>query len=89
MGQNYFRFGKQLKNTTYYYLVYYPFPLISILKLYSHNFRKYALMDFSYFKIYFKAIFEVLINLPKVIKYRNPVDKSVIKKTRNLASLKF
>ncbi len=88
-GQNYFRFGKQLKNTTYFYLVYYPFPIVSILKLYGHNFKKYGLMDFTYFKIFVNTIIEVVKNVPKVISYRNPVDKSVIKKTRNLSSLKF
>ncbi|WP_369765614.1 glycosyltransferase family 2 protein [Flavobacterium sp. WC2429] len=88
-GQNYFRFGKQLKNSTYYFLVYYPFPLINILKLYWHNFYKYALTDFNYFKIFFKTILEVLINIPKVIEFRNPVDKIVLKKIRCSTELKF
>lgn len=83
--QNYFRFGKQLKNSTYYFLVYYPFPLINILKLYWHNFKKYALNDFEYCRIYFKTIFVVLINIPKILKYRNSVDKSLIIKMRNLS----
>ncbi len=89
IGQNYFRFGKQLKNTTYYYLVYYPFPLLKILKLYGHNFNKYALMDSKYFKIFFKTIFEVLLGIPRVIKYRKPVDKKVLNKMRSLSGLKF
>lgn len=88
-GQNYFRFGKQLKNTTYYYLVYYQFPFRGILKLYGHNFRKYALMDWKYFKVFFKTIFEVLISIPKVLKYRSPVDKKVLEKMRSLSRLKF
>jgi GT2 family glycosyltransferase len=83
--QNYFRFEKQLKNSTYYFLVYYPFPLINILKLYWHNFKKYALSDFEYCKIYFKVIYIVLINLPKILKYRNPVDKNVITQMRKLS----
>lgn len=87
--QNYFRFGKQLKNSTYYYLVYYPFPLIDILKLYWHNFKKYALLDFEYFKIYFKTIIIALIHIPEILKYRKPVDKSLIVKMRNLSNLKF
>jgi GT2 family glycosyltransferase len=87
--QNYFRFGKQLKNSTYYFLVYYPFPLISILKLYWHNFKKYALSDWKYFKIYFKTIIVVLIQTPKILKYRRPIDIRVIEKMRNLSSLKF
>ncbi|PKP29364.1 MAG: glycosyltransferase family 2 protein [Bacteroidetes bacterium HGW-Bacteroidetes-18] len=88
-GQNYFRFGKQLKNTTYYYLVYYPFPIVKILKLYWHNFIKYALMDWKYFKVFFKIIFEVLLGVPMVMKYRSPVDKKVLKKIKSLSGLKF
>lgn len=88
-GQHYFRFGKQLKNSTYYFLVYYPFPLINILKLYWHNFHKYALTDFKFFKIFFEIILEVLINIHKVLKYRNPVDKIVIDKVRSFTGLKF
>lgn len=82
--QNYFRFGKQLKNSTYYFLVYYPFPVINILKLYWHNFKKYALSDFEFCKIYLKTIGIVVISLPKILKYRNPVAKNVITKMRNL-----
>jgi GT2 family glycosyltransferase len=87
--QNYFRFGKQLKNTTYYFLVYYPFPVFNILKLYWHNFKKYALTDLEYFKIYFKTVLNVLLNISIVLKYRNPVAKSLIIKMRNLSLLKF
>jgi glycosyltransferase involved in cell wall biosynthesis len=87
--QNYFRFGKQLKNSTYYFLVYYPFPLIAIIKMYWHNFKKYALTDFEYFKIFFRTIFIVLVHVPKILKYRNPVDKLLIVKMRTLEKLKF
>lgn len=87
--QNYFRFEKQLKNSTYYFLVYYPFPLFNILKLYWHNFKKYALKDLECFKIYFKTVFVVLLNSPKILRYRNPVDKTLIVKMRELAALKF
>ncbi|MEZ0129042.1 glycosyltransferase family 2 protein [Flavobacterium sp. LBUM151] len=86
---NYFRFEKQLKNSTYYFLVYYPFPFLSILKMYWHNFKKYALTDLEYTKRYFKTIFVVLIHLPKIVQYRNPIDKTLIVKMRNLSSLKF
>lgn len=87
--QNYFRFGKQLKNTTYYFLVYYPFPLYNILKLYWHNFKKYALTDWECFKIYFKTIFVVLIHFSNILTYRHAVDKSLILKMRNLSHLRF
>lgn len=87
--QNYFRFGKQLKNTTYYFLVYYPFPVLNILKLYWHNFKKYALTDWECFKIYFKTIFIVFANMARVLKYRNAIDKAIITKMRSFSSLKF
>lgn len=87
--QNYFRFGKQLKNTTYYFLVYYPFPFLNILKLYWHNFKKYALTDWQCFKIYFKTIFIVFANIARVLKYRNAIDKDIITKMRSFSSLKF
>jgi GT2 family glycosyltransferase len=89
MGQNYFRFGKQLKNTTYYYLVYYPFPLVKILKLYWHNFSKYALTDIKCFKIFFNVIFEVLLNITKILKYRKPISKTLINKMQYLSALKY
>jgi GT2 family glycosyltransferase len=87
--QNYFRFGKQLKNSTYYFLVYYPDPFFAILKLYWHNFKKYALTDWECCKIYFRTIFIVLLNVPRILRYRNPVDKALILKMRELSALKF
>lgn len=89
MRQNYFRFGKQLKNTTYYYLAYYPLPFRRILKLYGHNFIKYGLTDFQCFKIYFMTVFEVILHLPRILKLRNPVDNEVIKRISHLKSLRF
>ena len=89
MRQNYFRFGKQLKNTTYYYLVYYPFPIVKILKLYWHNFRKYALTDIKCFKIFFNIIFEVVLNIPKILKFRKPISKTIINKMQYLSALKY
>ena len=89
MGQNYFRFGKQLKNATYYYLVYYPSPLIKILKLYWHNFNKYALRDARCFRIFFKVIFEVFLNSREVLKYRKPIDRIIINKINQLSTIKY
>lgn len=87
--RNYFRFEKQLKNSTFYFLVYYPKPLFSIMKLYGHNFKKYALMDFTYCRIFFKVLFKVVLDIPKILKYRKPVDVSVIKKARSFTNLRF
>ncbi|MFV8271454.1 glycosyltransferase family 2 protein [Flavobacterium sp. GT2N3] len=88
-GKNYFRFGKQLKNVTYYYMVYYPNPLLKILKLYWHNFKKYVLTDKECFKIFFKVCFEVSLNIPKVLKYRKPIDRIIINKMNQLSSIKY
>jgi GT2 family glycosyltransferase len=88
-GANYFRFGKQLKNVTYYYLVYYPFPALKIIKLFWHNFKKYAIKDWKYFKIYFQTIGIVVLYLPQLLKYRNPVDHEVLGKLKRLSSPKF
>lgn len=88
-GQNYFRFGKQLKNTTYYYLVYYPNPIFKILKLYWHNFRKYALVDRKCFRLFFTVICDVIVHIPKVLKYRNPVAKVLLLKMRALSAIKY
>ncbi|MFV5703603.1 glycosyltransferase family 2 protein [Flavobacterium sp. XS2P12] len=89
MGRNYFRFGKQLKNTAFYYLVYYPFPFFKIAKLFWHNFKKYACSDWIYFKIYFQSMFEILIFLPRLMSYRNPIDSKILAKIRQLPSPKF
>lgn len=88
-GANYFRFGKQLKNTAYYYLVYYPFPFMKIVRLFWHNYKKYATKDLSYFKIYFQTIGIVALYLPQLIKFRNPVNPKVLKKMKELSNPKF
>ncbi len=75
IGANYFRFGKQLKNTAYFYMVYYPFPLLlkKIARLYFLNFKKYALKDKRYFKEFWKAFFINIFNFGKVWVERKPV----------------
>ncbi len=88
-GRNYFRFGKQLKNTAFYYLVYYRFPFYKICRLLGHNFKKYAFTDWNYFIAFFKSIFIIMINLPKVLKYRKPIDLRILKKIRLLPSPKY
>ena len=88
-GRNYFRFEKQLKNTIYYYLVYYPKPVFKIIKLLFHNFKKYALTDKKCFVIFFKSICEALNNIPKVLKFRQPVSNETIQKITSLKGLKY
>lgn len=89
MGRNYFRFGKQLKNTAFYYFVYYPFPLFKIVNLFWHNFKKYGRSDWMYFKICFQSIFKVLFFLPRLMRYRNPIETRILKKIRSLPNPKY
>lgn len=85
-GMNYFRFEKQLKNTFFYFIVYHKNPSFKIMKMLWHNFRKYALKDSTFFKSYFKTMGIIILQIPKVLKYRKPVSKSAIKKKQELAS---
>ena len=83
-GMNYFRFEKQLKNAAFYYIVYHKNPSIKIIKLFWHNFKKYALIDPIFFKSFFKALGTLIIQMPKVLKYRKPISKSIIIKNQKL-----
>lgn len=88
-GRNYFRFGKQLKNTAFYYLVYYPNPIFRIARLLWHNFKKYGCSDWNYFIAFLSSIFTIIINLPKVLKYRNPIDSEILKRSQQLPNPKY
>lgn len=87
-GRNYFRFEKQLKNSIYYYLVYYRNPVFKILKLLVHNFRKYALTDKKCFFLFFKSIFTALKNIVRILKFRKPVSNNTIQKMKSLKGIK-
>jgi len=90
-GANYFRFGKQLKNTSFFYLVYYPFPLLlkKIARLYFLNFKKYALQDKYYLKEYWKAAKINLLAIPKILKFRQTVSKETLKRFNSLSNPKY
>lgn len=90
-GKNYFRFKKQLINNLGYYLVYYPWKRIPkrLVKLYSHNFLKYALRDRKYFINFCKALFKSFFYLFIFFKYRRPVSDKVILKSNSLPSPKY
>lgn len=88
-GRNYFRFQKQLQNTLKYSLVYYPNPSYRILKVLHHNFKKYALQDFRFFKLYFKSIFNVLISLHTTLHFRKKVSRATIDKMKKLKGLQY
>lgn len=88
-GRNYFRFEKQLKNTVYYYLVYFQNPSYKIVRLLFHNFKKYALKDTMYFKLFWKSFFCVLKEFRSILKYRKPVKKITLSKLNNLRGIKY
>lgn len=88
-GKYYFRFKKQLKNTIFFYLVYRKYPFKKILKTIIHNFTKYALKDFTYFKLFWAALFEVVFSLFFVLKFRKPVKNETQSKIKNLQDLKY
>ncbi|APY12730.1 hypothetical protein BWZ22_01510 [Seonamhaeicola sp. S2-3] len=83
-GNNYFRFGRQLRNSGFYFLVYYRYPIKSILKLFARNFMKYAILDFNYFITYITTVFIFLTRFPKIwLCHRQSVaNKTLIKKRR-------
>lgn len=87
-GANFIRFGKQLKNTASFYLVYYPFPLLlkKIFRLYFLNFRKYGIRDGKFLIEYFKAFGINIYHLKSVLKHRKPVSKKTIAKFNNLSN---
>ncbi len=83
-NKNYFRFEKQLVNVVKFYLVYYKKPIYFIVRALFHNFKKYAITDFTYLWRFLKAIFTILISLPETWAYRKPVENSSIKRFRSL-----
>ena len=81
-GANYFRFGKQLKNTASFYMVYYPAPFVikKMIRLFYFNFTKYALKDLTFLQNYLSSVGAVILTLPQIMKFRKPVDRTVIEK---------
>ena len=89
IGRNYFRFGKQLKNSAFYFLVYKEKPILPILKLFAHNFRKYAIRDRHYAWMFLKTTIEVVRTAKSIYQYRLPIDQSVFDKNKKLNQLQF
>ena len=87
--KNYFRFEHQLKNILLYFLIYHPKPAKKIIKTLIHNFKKYAVKDASFFKLYIKAIINVLLNYKTIKKYRKPIKPETLAKRYRLKGLKF
>lgn len=88
-GKNYFRFEKQLRNSIRYFLVYYPNPILKIIKLLIHNFLKYAIKDIHYFKLFCKVCLSTIFQLFNILKFRKPVNKKTLKYKLNLRALKY
>lgn len=80
LGRNYFRFEHQLGNVLRYYMVYYPTPILKIMKALFHNFRKYALSDWTYFRVYWRVVFLTIFKFRFIVTYRNPVTQETIHK---------
>lgn len=88
-GKYYFRFQKQLKNTIFFFIVYRKNPSKLIMKTLLHNFRKYALKDVTYFKLFWGALFQVVFRFFFVLKYRKPIKNATLQKIKQLQGLKY
>lgn len=90
-GANYFRFQKQLKNATYVYLVYYPAGVVlqRILRLYFHNFKKYATRNRYFMRAFFRSLIEVLMNFRSIWRHRRPLGKKELYKIQQLSNPYF
>jgi GT2 family glycosyltransferase len=88
-GKNYYRFEKQLRNSIRYFLVYYPNPFLKIIKLLVHNFKKYAIKDIHYFKLFCKVCVTTLFQLFRILKFRSPVHKKTLENKLKLRALKY
>jgi hypothetical protein len=88
-GKNYFRFQKQLQNSFRIYMVYYRNPFFKIMKLLFHNFKKYALADKTYFKLYCHAMGNMMINIPMLLKRRNSMTIRTQQKLKTLKGISY
>lgn len=88
-GKNYFRFERQLRNNFRLFLVYYPNPLKITATLLLHNFKKYALSDTTYFKLYWKAVGNMFITFFKLRKYRRPIKQATQMRMKALKNIPY
>ena len=88
-GKNYFRFQKQLQNSFRIYIGYYPDPLFKILCLLWHNFKKYAIVDKIYFKLYCLAIANMIGSILMMIKIRKTMTAQTQKNLKNLKGISY
>lgn len=88
-GKNYFRFEKQLQNSFRIFMVYYRNPFLKITRLLWHNFKKYGTQDKTYFKLYCKAIGNMIWNFPVVLKRRNKMKSKTEHKLKTLKGIYY
>lgn len=88
-GKNYFRFQKQLQNSFFIFLNYYPKPLLPIVKLLFHNLKKYGLKDITYMKLYIQALKHIFVNYRQKKQFRKPVTDAVLQKIRTSKPLSY
>lgn len=88
-GKNYFRFEKQLKNEFRIFVVYYPNPFIKILKLLWHNFKKYAVSDVTFFKMYCKAFRNIIMSFPEILNHRKVMTEKTQYKLKTLKKINY
>jgi GT2 family glycosyltransferase len=90
-GANYYRFQKQLKNTAFFYMVYYPFPLVlkKIVQLYLMNFMKYALKDRNYFKNFLYSFWQILTSMRKILFFRKQISRETLYKFNRLSNPEY
>ena len=88
-GKNYFRFEKQLQNSFRIFMVYYRNPFLKIAKLLWHNFKKYGLTDATYFKLYCKAVGNMIWNFSSILKRRKPMTSETENKIKTLNKISY
>lgn len=88
-GKNYFRFEKQLQNSFRIYVVYYQNPFPKIIRLLWHNFKKYAVSDTTYFKLYCKAVCNMIMTFPMVFKRRKSMTALTAHKLKTLKRIQY
>ena len=86
-----FRFKKLLLNGNKYFLVYLPSIMLPkpLIKIFIHNFSKYALIDLKYFFAFLGVYLKLIIQMGYLLKNRRPVSKSTIMNKKQTKSLKF
>ena len=88
-GKNYFRFEKQLQNSFRIFIMYYRNPFPKIIRLLWHNFKKYALYDKTYFKLYCKAIGNMIWHFPMLFRRRNQMSLKTEHKLKTLKRIQY